>query len=145
LLVAMSLAACLFVGVTSRVLKDEDREWLSRRRRMGVAAGCVLDGSLRRGADSALVGADAARLGKIGARGGGCGRGLDQRPDRFEFPDQVGQGEHGKRQRPSAIHAHVPRHDVGGSGLRRGIPGRFGDSDELDSDGVGAGRALGME
>jgi len=30
LLVAMSLAACLFVGVTSQLLQDEDREWLSR-------------------------------------------------------------------------------------------------------------------
>jgi Patatin-like phospholipase len=30
LLVAMLLAACLFVGVTSQLLQDEDREWLSR-------------------------------------------------------------------------------------------------------------------
>ena len=30
LLVALALAACLFVGFTSRVLEDKDREWLSR-------------------------------------------------------------------------------------------------------------------
>jgi hypothetical protein len=30
LLMALALAACLFVGFTSRVLQDEDREWLSR-------------------------------------------------------------------------------------------------------------------
>jgi hypothetical protein len=30
LLVALSLAACLFVGFTSRILEDKDREWLSR-------------------------------------------------------------------------------------------------------------------
>lgn len=30
LLLALALAGCLFVGFTSRVLRDEDREWLSR-------------------------------------------------------------------------------------------------------------------
>lgn len=30
LLVALSLAGCLFVGFASRILKDEDREWLAR-------------------------------------------------------------------------------------------------------------------
>ncbi len=30
LLVAVSLAGCLFVGFASRILKDEDREWLAR-------------------------------------------------------------------------------------------------------------------
>ena len=118
-LFAMSFAGSIFVGFTSRILKDEDREWLSRAGAwlllfvMCWTGICALVLILPTWAFTLPV------WGKSVLGGGWRGGGIDQRTRRFKLEDEGGNRGENQRRAASEIDARVACHEVGGAGFRR--------------------------